>query len=147
MDFLRSQPFGAGYTVQQPAFSGPLDLLLQMIEVRELDISLISLMGVTDQYLKTLNELEEIEPGALADFLMVASRLIYIKSYQLLPKPRPPVEEEEEATCFCASCSSIAVSRQRQRGCGVGKRLGCGSTCGQRRGRKCSGGWTWPVWI
>lgn len=98
MDFLRSQPFGAGYTVQQPAFSGPLDLLLQMIEVRELDISLISLMGVTDQYLKTLNELEEIEPGALADFLVVASRLIYIKSYQLLPKPRPPVEEEEEAS-------------------------------------------------
>ncbi len=98
MDFLRSQPFGAGYTVQQPAFAGPLDLLLQMIEVRELDVSLISLMGVTDQYLKTIHALEEIEPGALADFLVVASRLIYIKSYQLLPKPRPPVEEEEEAS-------------------------------------------------
>ncbi|HHY57949.1 MAG TPA: segregation/condensation protein A [Chloroflexi bacterium] len=69
-----------------------------MIEVRELDINLISLMTVTDQYLKTLNTLEEIEPGALADFLVVASRLLYIKSYNLLPKPRPPVEDEEEAS-------------------------------------------------
>lgn len=94
----RPQPLGAGYAVSLPVFEGPLDLLLHMIEGRELDISLISLMAVTDQYLKTLNSLEEIEPGALADFLVVASRLLYIKSYNLLPKPRPPVEDEEEAS-------------------------------------------------
>ena len=94
----RHQPLGAAYAVSLPAYEGPLDLLLHMIEVRELDVSLISLMAVTDQYLKTLNTLEEIEPGALADFLVVASRLLYIKSYNLLPKPRPPVEDEEEAS-------------------------------------------------
>ncbi len=94
----RTQPLGASYPVSLPAFEGPLDLLLHMIEGRELDISLISLMAVTDQYLKTLSTLEEIEPGALADFLVVASRLLYIKSYNLLPKPRPPVEDEEEAS-------------------------------------------------
>lgn len=94
----RAQPHGASYAVSLPAYEGPLDLLLHMIEVRELDVSLISLMAVTDQYLKTLNALEEIEPGALADFLVVASRLLYIKSYNLLPKPRPPVEDEEEAS-------------------------------------------------
>ena len=94
----RTQPLGASYPVSLPAFEGPLDLLLRMIEGRELDISLISLMAVTDQYLKTLSTLEEIEPGALADFLVVASRLLYIKSYNLLPKPRPPVEDEEEAS-------------------------------------------------
>ncbi|MFN3979779.1 MAG: segregation and condensation protein A [Caldilinea sp.] len=98
MSLIRQQPLGAAYPVQLPAFEGPLDLLLHMIEVRELDISVISLMAVTDQYLKTLNQLEEIEPGALADFLVVASRLLYIKSYNLLPKPRPPVEDEEEAS-------------------------------------------------
>jgi segregation and condensation protein A len=97
MSLTRQQPLGAAYPVQLPAFEGPLDLLLHMIEARELDISVISLMAVTDQYLKTLNQLEEIEPGALADFLVVASRLLYIKSYNLLPKPRPPVEDEEEA--------------------------------------------------
>ncbi len=94
----RNQPLGSSYAVHLPAYEGPLDLLLHMIEVRELDVSLISLMVVTEQYLRTLNELEEIEPGALADFLVVASRLLYIKSYNLLPKPRPPVEDEEEAS-------------------------------------------------
>lgn len=79
-----------------PAFEGPLDLLLHLIETQELDISAISLMAVTDQYLKTLGQLEEIEPGALADFLVVASRLLYIKSYHLLPKPRPEGEEQDE---------------------------------------------------
>ena len=94
----RPQTLGAGYAVSLPAFSGPLDLLLHLIETQELDISAISLMTVTEQYLQTLAQLEEIEPGALADFLVVASRLLYIKSHHLLPKPRPPVEDEEEAS-------------------------------------------------
>lgn len=93
---MRAQPLGASYAVLLPAYQGPLDLLLHLIETQELDISTISLMAVTDQYLKTLDQLEEIEPGALADFLVVASRLLYIKSYHLLPKPRPPGEEEDE---------------------------------------------------
>lgn len=92
----RPQTLGAAYAVSLPAFEGPLDLLLHLIENQELDISAISLMTVTDQYLRTLGQLEEIEPGALADFLVVASRLLYIKSFSLLPKPRPAGEEEDE---------------------------------------------------
>jgi segregation and condensation protein A len=92
----RPQALGAGYAVILPAYEGPLDLLLQLIEARELDISAVSLVTVTDQYLRTLEQLEEIEPGALADFLVVASRLLYIKSYYLLPQPRPASEEEDE---------------------------------------------------
>lgn len=94
----RDQKLGAGYAVTLPVFEGPLDLLLHMIEAQEMDISVISLMSVTEQYLQTLNQLEEIEAGALADFLVIASRLLYIKSYHLLPKPRPPVDDEEEAS-------------------------------------------------
>ena len=94
----RDQKLGAGYAVTLPVYEGPLDLLLRMIETQEMDISVVSLMSVTDQYLQTLNQLEEIEAGALAEFLVIASRLIYIKSYHLLPKPRPPVEDEEEAS-------------------------------------------------
>ncbi|MEZ4661514.1 MAG: hypothetical protein R2911_28520 [Caldilineaceae bacterium] len=45
---------------------GPLDLLLHLIERRELEISQISLMAVTEAYLQTIEQLEEIEPGALA---------------------------------------------------------------------------------
>ena len=94
----RDQTLGAGYAVTLPVYEGPLDLLLRMIETQEMDISVVSLMSVTDQYLRTLNQLEEIEAGALAEFLVIASRLLYIKSYHLLPKPRPPVDDEEEAS-------------------------------------------------
>jgi segregation and condensation protein A len=53
-------------------------------------------VAVTDQYLQTIEQMQEREPGALADFLVVASKLLYIKSRNLLPKPQPPVEGEEE---------------------------------------------------
>ncbi len=87
---------GAAYPVMQPAYEGPLDLLLQLIEKEELDINAISLVAVTDQYLRTIDRLEEIEPGALADFLVIASKLLYLKSVSLLPKPHPPLAEDEE---------------------------------------------------
>lgn len=87
---------GAHFPVDLPAFRGPLDLLLHLIEREELEISAVSLMVVTRSYLDMLGQLEEIDPGALADFLVVASRLLYIKSRSLLPQPRPPLEENEE---------------------------------------------------
>jgi segregation and condensation protein A len=97
----RSQILGAAYAVTLPAFQGPLDLLLHLIERQELNISEISLLAVTDQYWQTIEQMQSgggqpVEPGALADFLAVASRLLYIKSRSLLPQPRPPDEEGEE---------------------------------------------------
>jgi segregation and condensation protein A len=87
---------GAGYSVTLPAFEGPLELLLHLIEKEELDISEISLLAVTDQYLRTIQALEEIGAGALADFLLVASRLLYIKSSKLIPRREDEDEEEDE---------------------------------------------------
>jgi segregation and condensation protein A len=109
---FRPQPLGSNYAVRLPAFEGPLDLLLHLIETQELDISAISLVAVTDQYLQTLAQLEEIEPGALADFLIVASRLLYIKSYYLLPKPRPPSEEDEDEASGDALVRQLLEYRQ-----------------------------------
>jgi segregation and condensation protein A len=90
------QRLGAAYAVILPLFEGPLDLLLHLIEQEKLDISEISLVAVTDQYLKTIEQLEELAPGALADFLVIASRLLYIKSARLLPKITPENGDEEE---------------------------------------------------
>lgn len=87
---------GSSYPVQLPVFQGPLDLLLFLIEREELDINEVSLVAVTDQYLRTIEQWEEIEPGALADFMVVASRLLYIKSSRLLPRPASSEEDEEE---------------------------------------------------
>jgi segregation and condensation protein A len=81
-----------------------LDLLLHLIEREELEISEISLMVVTDQYVKTIEQMTERQPDALADFLVIASKLLYIKSRSLLPRLGPgagglwgsPEEGEEE---------------------------------------------------
>jgi segregation and condensation protein A len=86
------------YTIELPDFQGPLDLLLRLIEQEELDITRIALAYVTDQYLAYLALLQAINPDDLTDFLVIAARLILIKSEMLLPRP-PPIaatEEDEE---------------------------------------------------
>jgi segregation and condensation protein A len=84
------------YTVQLPVFNGPLDLLLQLIEREELDITRVALAQVTDQFLGYLKVLETLNLGDLADFLVIAARLVLIKSEALLPRPveRAPGEED-----------------------------------------------------
>ena len=84
------------YEVKLTVFEGPLDLLLQLIERRELDITTVSLATVTDQYIDYINELATVEPGILTDFLVIAARLILIKSQALLPRPPEPEEGEED---------------------------------------------------
>jgi segregation and condensation protein A len=85
------------YEVRLAVFEGPLDLLLHLIEREELDITKVSLAQVTDQYLEYLSLLEEINAEILADFLVIAAKLLLIKSEMLLPRPpRVPGEEEED---------------------------------------------------
>jgi len=83
------------YTVKLELFEGPMDLLLRLIEKQKLDITRVSLAAITDQYLMHLHLVEEIRPDAIADFLVVAARLLLIKSRVLLPKP-PVLQGEEE---------------------------------------------------
>lgn len=66
-------------------FEGPLDLLLQLIEKQELDITDVSLAAVTEQYLNYLAEHQDLPPEELADFLVVAAKLLLLKSRILLP--------------------------------------------------------------
>jgi len=81
------------YQVRLPVFEGPLDLLLHLIEREELDITTIALTQVTDQYMAYLAQLEQRQVKELADFLVVAAKLLLIKSLALLP--RPPVLSPE----------------------------------------------------
>jgi segregation and condensation protein A len=85
-----------GYHVQLAVFQGPLGLLLHLIEREELDITLVSLARVTGQYIEYLAALEELQVDDLADFIVVAARLLLIKSQALLPRPPAPVLEEAE---------------------------------------------------
>lgn len=81
------------YVIKLAQFEGPLDLLLGLIEREELSITEISLAKVTDEYLRIVRGAPEIRPEDLADFLVVAAKLILIKSQVLLPGL--DVEEEE----------------------------------------------------
>ena len=85
-----------GYQVALPVFEGPLDLLLHLIEREELDITQVSLAQVTNQYLEYLAHLSERDPDSLADFLVVAAKLLLIKSRVLLPRPPASISSEEE---------------------------------------------------
>ncbi len=82
-----------GYTVNTPVYEGPLDLLLQLIEHAELDITAVSLALVTDQYLAYIHQMQ-VPADEISAFLVVAAKLIQIKSEALLP--RPPVREAGE---------------------------------------------------
>ncbi len=74
------------YVVELEQFQGPLDLLLKLIESQELDITTISLARVTEPYVKLIEERRgTIPPEELADFLLVAAKLVYLKSRAILP--------------------------------------------------------------
>ena len=80
-----------GYTVQTDLYAGPLDLLLDLIERAELDITKLALAQVTDQYLAYTHNLENRDAAEVSAFLVIAARLVQIKSAALLPRP-PAVE-------------------------------------------------------
>ena len=82
-----------------PSYEGPLDLLLELIESRKLDISELSLAQVADQYLAQVAEmssntdlLSAERAEALAAFISIGGRLVLLKARQLLPAP---VEDED----------------------------------------------------
>ena len=95
------------YELKIGEFTGPLDALLELIEARKLEITEVSLAQVTDDFLKYLQKLRTNAPPGdeeqalsylrlLADFIQVASRLIFIKSKSLLPEMAVREEEETE---------------------------------------------------
>lgn len=68
-------------------YEGPLDLLLDLIENAQLDITTVALAIVTDQYLKYLEHLQDNNAAEVSAFLVIAARLLQIKSAALLPRP------------------------------------------------------------
>jgi len=85
------------YKIHVEQFEGPLDLLLQLIEQNKLDITKLSLVQITEQYIKVLhNAKDTISAGELADFLVVAAKLLVIKSKALMPYLVDEEDEEEE---------------------------------------------------
>jgi segregation and condensation protein A len=80
------------FEVKLETFDGPLHLLLEIIESKDLPITEVSLSEVADAYLKHIND-RKVPPDELADFLVVATRLLLLKSRAILPIE---IEDEEE---------------------------------------------------
>ncbi len=81
--------------VKVEQFEGPLDLLLSLIEQQQLDITTVSIAKVTEQFLDHVKNLQEKNPLGLVDFLVIAAKLLVIKSKTLLPNLDLGMEEEE----------------------------------------------------
>jgi len=94
------------YVVHLPVFEGPLDLLLHLIEKCQMEITTISLVAVTDQYLAYLQQWQEpdsIPLSNMAAFISIAARLLYIKSQSLLPNiSKEEMTSEMENAAFMA---------------------------------------------
>jgi len=83
------------FSVTTPVYSGPLDLLLDLVEKRKLFISDVSLAQVTDDFIKYIESHEEFPIGESAEFIVIASTLMLVKSRSLLPMLELTQEEEQ----------------------------------------------------
>lgn len=83
------------YTVKTDVFEGPLDLLLELVTARKLFVNDVSLSEVTDDFIAYLEKHDEFPIGESAEFIVVASTLMLIKSRSLLPMIKLTDEEEE----------------------------------------------------
>src|SRR5947209_2630429 len=95
----------SNYIVRLPLFEGPLDLLLHLIEKRQMEITTVSLVAVTDQYMAYLRQwqADEMPLANVAAFLSIATRLLFIKSQSLLPRT-----SKEELTSEMESAAMMA---------------------------------------
>src|SRR5260221_5757998 len=87
-------PLQTSYVVHLSIFEGPLDLLLHLIEKRQMEITTISLVAVTDQYLAYLQHWNSdyLPLANMASFVSIAARLLFIKLQYLLPHTLKEVE-------------------------------------------------------
>lgn len=77
-------------------FDGPLDLLLHYVKLEKINIEDIFISDITDQYLKAMEGIDELDMEEAADFIVVAATLLEIKSKRLLPKIEEPVLQQDE---------------------------------------------------
>ncbi len=112
MDTTLEQLPASAYTVRTSAFSGPLELLLNLVEQKKLFINEISLAAVTDDYLLYARSLSEDSLTELTSFLSVAATLILIKSRSLLPGFLVTKEEEKEIVDLESRLALYAMMRE-----------------------------------
>ena len=87
------------YRIELDVYSGPLDLLLYLVRRQEIDIYLVRLAEITDQFLEFLDVLEVLDLDLAGDFAVTASTLLEIKSRLALPQQEDDDDEVTEDEC------------------------------------------------
>lgn len=100
------------FSIETETFSGPLEALLNLIEERKLSISQVSLAEVTDAYLAYVEKLPQLPLGETAQFVLVASTLLLIKSRTLLPSLSLTEEERESVQELEERLARLALIRK-----------------------------------
>ena len=88
---------GNDYVVSLPAFEGPLDLLLHLIQKHELDILDIPVSFVTEKYLEYISLMQTMSIDVTSEYLVMAATLVHIKSKTLLPPGTAAQDDEPTA--------------------------------------------------
>lgn len=84
------------YRVRIESFEGPFDLLLYLVSRQKVDIGVVSISEITDQYLEEISHMQVLDLDVASDFLLVASTLLEIKAASLIPSSKEGMEEEFE---------------------------------------------------
>ena len=100
------------FAIDTPVFQGPLETLLDLIEERKMPISEVSLSQVCDAYLAYVEKLPTLPLGETAQFILVASTLLLIKSRGLLPTLELSADERESVEELERRLARYAIYRK-----------------------------------
>ena len=84
------------YRVSTQVYSGPFDLLLQLVTRQKVDIGSISISDVAEQYLEEVDRMESLDLDVASDFLLVAATLLDIKAASLVPNDAPSKPDDDD---------------------------------------------------
>jgi len=120
--------------VSVEGFEGPLDLLLELVEDKKLDILTVRLGDLAAEYLARVRAMGQLPADEAAAFLWLASRLVLLKARSLLPSLEPLREEDEEVSEEELRLRLIEYAAVRQRASALGDRLRAGERAFHREG-------------
>ncbi len=92
---MLNQPDTSSFKIELPVFTGPLDLLLHLVQKEQVSIWDVSLAKVTAEYMDYLETMQELNLDITCEFLVIAATLLQIKARSLLPKPTVTEGSEE----------------------------------------------------
>ena len=115
-------------------FEGPLDLLLELVEDKKLDIFTVRLGELADEYLARVRAMAALPADEVSAFLYIASRLVLVKARSLLPSLTPRSEDEDVDTEEELRLRLIEYATTKDRAVALGDRMRAGERAFHREG-------------